>query len=188
MNWFVICFAAMPIILSSVVMVMLRVTLEYGRPSGLLHPKTQSWAFLFGDTIVLPITFGVTAVLWSRGSPEVWSRNMGLLISAAIAVVVSGAFRYGDAKRYRSSQNADRLRAPTKLWHDLVVYPVLVMALVYFGIPALIVHFGSTECWLMLGGLALWLVLGLIDVFMIKPNPAKQHPRWQDTWPYQQAN
>lgn len=181
MNWSVWCFVALPIVLSPFMMLVLRVTAEHGKPNGLLNPKIQSWAFLFGDSIALPVAFGAAAS-WGHDASGLWSQGIGIFVSLVTAAVISGGFRHFDAQRYRASGNADRLLSPTKWWHDFVVYPILVTILVYLGIPVLVHHFGSVHCWLMLAGIAAWLAFGVIDITIIKPDPARQHPRWQDTW------
>lgn len=181
MNWFVVCLAAFPIVLSPVMMLVLRVTAEYGKPAGLLCPKTQSWTFLFGDAIALPLAFGAAAMSWSQHPSSVGRHKVVIVFSVVTAVCVSYMFRNADSLRYRRSGNGDRLKSPTKLWHDFIVYPVLTAVLLLIGIPVLTGYFGTIECWIMLAGVALWALFGVMDLMVIKPDPANQHPRRRDT-------
>lgn len=159
-------------------MLILRVTVEYGKPAGLFYPKTQSWAFLFGDSIAVPVAFGAAAMYPYTSS---LSRGTKIAFAVGIAFCACILFRRTDSERYRKSGNTDRLLSPTKLWHDFVVYPLLTAVLVFQGLPVLVSRFGTTECWLVLAGVTVWGMLGLVDLVIIKPDPAKQHPRWQDT-------
>lgn len=172
----------LPIGISPMVMLLLRITLEYGLPSGLLSPRRQSWTFLFGDTLALPLAFGAIGSAGIAHDINTRSDRVLMAWSIGVAVVVTGAFVTFDRPNYTKTGNKDRLLSPTKLWHDWIVYPVLVAALVYFGVPVLLSGSSSAGFWLILVGLASWIGLGAIDIVWIKPDPSEQHPRWQDTW------
>jgi hypothetical protein len=44
-----------PLLVSPVAMTVIRYTVEGGEPGGILDPRTQSWAMLFGDTVFISV-------------------------------------------------------------------------------------------------------------------------------------
>ena len=175
-----------PIMVSIIGGLTLRITMEYGEPSGIFDPRTQSWAFLFGDSLFLPFA------LWAASQSWVWlGRREGqwyqtwwwlcVALAAGIAAMVVFHFIL-DAPDYVRAGHADLLLSPTKQWHDFVTYPSLAAALVYLGIPAIKEDFWGNGKWA-LGGALVWLLLGVVGDGMIHHvDPAKLHPRVQDTW------
>lgn len=90
-------FMLLPIVVSPLTMVLLRQTMEYGRPGGLLNWRTQSWSFLFGDSIFLPLGFLGGALAWQRLGVNVgtyYHQWWWVVVSAAIGVAAGVAFRY----------------------------------------------------------------------------------------------
>lgn len=173
-----------PIVISLVSMALVRIWAEpaacdvWFKPGGMFSPKTQSWAFLFGDGVGLPVALGAAGMSssldWVSGHREPW-----LVVSAIVGIAASITFRFMDVKAYTKLGHEDRLRTPTKLWHDGVVYSSLVTLLVYFGVPA-VWHDFSGYGWIVALGFIFWLVMCVADMFR-KPDPVNMHPRKQDT-------
>lgn len=167
-----------PIIISPFMMWLTRQTLEHGQPTGIFNPRTQSWAFLFGDTIALPFTFFMLALSWRGLKPEGWYRGLWWIMAAFVAgVVIACVWHFVlDAPGYRAQGYGDLLGSPTKLWHDFVVYGSLSGALVYLGIPALLNNFTGYGG-LALVGLIAWAGLGVADNTVHHLDPQYLHPR-----------
>lgn len=138
MNWIAIVgiFLA-PIIISPVAMAFIRHQYENGSPKGMFDFRTQSWAFLFGDSVALPVALSAALYAVQKDAPEWMYRWWWLLLAVATATIATFGFRTMDKSGYIASGNADRLHSPTKLWHDFVVYPILGFPLFYLGIPAI---------------------------------------------------
>ena len=158
-------------------------TAEFGKPVGMFNWRTQSWAFLFGDSLSLPL-----AIAFALGTPGIPSRVIGVsgmieywrwcVISIVVAIVVTFGFRSMDAAGYKKSGNADRLKSPTKLWHDYVVYPSIAFLLMWVALPA--VFTGATTGWLTLTSFGTWVLFCICD--MVRGlDPANLHPRMQET-------
>lgn len=175
-----------PILLSPVAMLVLRLVLEGGRPSGMLDLRTQSWAFLVGDTIFLPLALVFAAlgqrVLATNSTDPSWYRSIWWLVaSLAIGLVAAYVFRNVlDAPNYVSAGAADLLQSPTKIWHDLVVYPAIAGGLVYLATP-LVIHDFSGFGWVVVACLGGWLALGVLDGLR-GLNPRDLHPPVGQTW------
>jgi hypothetical protein len=171
--------ALVPLILSPVCLFIIRLTLEDGRPAGLLSLKTQSWAFLIGDSLALPLMAlgGLLAWKFKRDEFAPFFLSYWWI---ALCVVIGIAAAYGwhyllDGPGYIKGGHGDLLGSPSKLWHDFPVYGALVGGLVYLAIPAIFQGFTSYG-WLCLLGLVLWVLLGLADNTIHKLNPANLHP------------
>lgn len=195
---FVIFMALVPIIVSPVAMLAIRNTLEYGKPHIGFNPKGDSWAYLFGDMIALPISLGAAATVARRTSW--WDDWWWATVAVSVAILASVGFRAMDSATYVKQGHGDRLYSPTKLWHDFVVYPVVGTMLCWLGIPAITVDsivgwasfggqswlgvptfwIGTTAGWLTIGGFVAWLLFAVCD--MIRGlRPEDMHPRVQDT-------
>lgn len=171
-----------PILISPCAMLVIRVLAEDGRPKGLFSLTTQSWAFLFGDTLALPLAFLAAAWSWRRLAPDGWyTRSLWLVMAIAIGLLVAVGWRLLEVRGYTTAGYADLLGSPSKLWHDLVVYPVLGSTLVWAGIPAMVYDFRYTG-WLVVMGVVVWVALGVLDNTVHHLDPADLHPPVQYTF------
>lgn len=171
-----------PIIVSPATMLYLRLTMEEGRPAGLLNPGKQSWAFLYGDMLMLPIVFISMALGWRRLADEqgFHMQFWWFLVSVAAGCIIAAVWRYSEVQTYKRLGGKDRLDSPTKLWHDYVVYGSLGTLLVFGGLPVVILDFTS-HGWAALVAFGGWVLLGLADSLR-KLDPANLHPPVQDTY------
>jgi hypothetical protein len=171
-----------PILVSPIAMLYFRVTMEDGHPKGLFNPTTQSYAFLLGDALLLPMAFAFMALGWKRLAHEqgfhvqAWWLIFALVAGAAIMMV----WRRMEMQAYTKLGAADRLDSPTKLWHDYVVYGSLGTLLVFGGVPVVVKDFTGNG-WLVLLCFAGWVALGVLDGSR-KLNPANLHPRKEETY------
>ena len=125
-------------IFSPLAMFALRVIEVYGSenrtPIEMFNPSKQSWAFMFGD----PLLLGYAMMALTRGRQGVpgfgphWD-----MLSLAFGIAVSIAFRVVDKQRYVKAGVRDALSSPTKVWHDFAVFPVVLSLLIYAGVPQL---------------------------------------------------
>lgn len=180
-NWVVV--AAVPVIVSPVLMWFIRQVWEGGEPEGMFNPATQSWAFMFGDSLALPLALGAAAISWHTIDSDSWFRSpTWLIVSLFFGIALACIWHFVlDGPGYTELGYADLLGSPTKIWHDFTVYASLGGALCYLGIPALAKDFTGVG-WVALIGLVLWGVLGLLfDNVLRELDPADLHPKVQDT-------
>lgn len=174
--------ALIPIIISPLMMLIVRIGWENGKPDGLLDPRTQSWAFLFGDTIMLPIALGAAAYSWRSLPAEGWHRSTWWFwLSVAVGVVFALVFHFVlNAPNYVKAGNGDMMGSPTSIWHDVVVYLSLATLLVFLGAPAVVMNFTGTG-WIVVAGVVGWLAFGAADATIHPLEQTDLHPRKQDT-------
>lgn len=99
-------------------------------------------------------------------------------VSLLVGVAAGLGFRAMDSAGYKKGGHADRLNAPTKLWHDYVVYISVGTLICFVGVPALLTW--SAGGFVALAFFALWLAFGVRDG-VHGLDPARLHPRVQDT-------
>lgn len=162
---------------SPLLAIILRMTLEKGTPKGQLDPRTQSWMFLFGDTIFLPFAFGAAMLGWHKlNMSDQWHTGwLWMSASAGIGIVAGVIFHHLDVAPYTKQGMGRALNSPTKIAHDFVAYPVLFAGLVYLGVPVI---FGSTFApygILTLVGVVLWGAAGMHDQNLLARD---LHPNW----------
>lgn len=179
--------ALTPIVVSIYGMALVRYGVEETPLNGMYSPKTQSWAFLFGDSIFLPAAMLFIALGWDEAYlPPFADSGKWLLAAAMIGFVVGNSFNVMEVSAYHKQDAMDALYSPTKIWHDYVVYPVLVGTIVWAGVPLLVadwqglwVFFGPWT-WLALASIGIWFALGALDgkrglrVY-------NMHPAWDKT-------
>src|SRR4051812_19767721 len=105
--------------------------LEGRQLSDILSVKHQSWAFIFGDSIFLPLA-GAMFVLALRRQTlgyQLVDRWWWVAVSATVGVAAGFVFHAMD----RGSYNSLRFNSPTKLIHDFVAYPLLFGGLLFLG-------------------------------------------------------
>ena len=171
--------ALVPFILSPLCLLIIRLTLEDGRPDGLFNLQTQSWAFMIGDSVALTLMALGGALAWGdkKESFKPFFLSNGWI---ALCVLIGLAAAFGwhfllDGPGYIKGGYGELLGSPSKLWHDFPVYGALFGGLVYLAIPAIFQSF-STWGWLCLLGFVMWGGLGYADNSIHKLNPANLHP------------
>jgi hypothetical protein len=164
---------------SPLLLLVLRVTLEDGLPEGLFSWKTQSWAFLFGDILWLPMAFGFAAY-GQRFVPDdsVFRSFWWLTVCVVVGVGAGLLFHSMDTGAYIDAGSEWALKSPSKWAHDFVAYPLLFGGLFYLGLPVAVHHFKWTGAVILLGVL-LWIAMGGKDT-VSKPRPANLHPDWNE--------
>lgn len=158
--------ALAPVVISPLCLLVIRYTMEFGQPGRLFDLRTQSWAFLVGDIVALPLALWFAQKSWGSGAIERGSffNTFAWIVICLIAglLIQQGYHDLLETPAYIASGNADLLGSPSKLWHDIVVYGSLSGAFVYLGVPAIFKDWSGNGKFVVLG-LGLWLVLGILD-------------------------
>lgn len=138
----------------------------------------QSWAFLIGDSLALPVAMLMIGFARSDVKPNgFWLEWNWFLISAGAGLLSGIIFRLADRKRYQRFGAARTLASPTKIWHDFVTYPVLFGVMVWAGVPLLIPEYWFWSTVVALAAIIVWIGLGICDAIR-DINPLGQHPEW----------
>lgn len=172
---------------SPVIMLVMRIVFEKGKPKGLFHPSTQSWMFLFGDTIFLPFAFGAAAFGWRKldtSGGQWYTTWWWMLVSAGVGVIAGMLFHRADITNYTRQGMELALSSPTKWAHDFVAYPVLFGGLLALGVPVIFSSLLKPYGILILVGIVLWGLMGVRDAGLIL-SPLKAvnlHPKWDRFW------
>lgn len=152
--------------------------IEGRRLSELFDIRTQSWAFLLGDTVFLPFMAAMLALAWRQISlrqnpasgiwykpvlpPEKkpWYTTSAWRVSAgAIGLAAGVVFHLVDMANYTDLA----ANSPAKLMHDYGAYPTLWGGL-WFGLwPALYRRPSRKWALVALVGWSLWLAAGIAD-------------------------
>lgn len=176
--------AVVPFLVSPVALLIIRLTLEPKGPDGLLDLRTQSWAFLLGDTFALPLVAlgGVLAWRIKKMDFHPFFLSPWWIV---VCLVIGAMAAYGwhfllDGPGYIKAGYDDLLGSPSKQWHDFPVYGSLFGGLVYLAVPSLI-HSFKEYGWICLVGFALWGLFGLADNTIHKLDPADLHPPKSET-------
>lgn len=174
--------AILPPLISTLCLLIIRYRLEYGKPSGFFDLRKQSWAFLIGDIVAMPVALLAAAFGWRELAHRQLQVPAWLILVAVVAMfgfVI--AWTRHEAQSYASfgKGNVDRIGSPSKMWHDGVVYGSLSYLLVWGGVPVVVTQ---PLGWglVMILALLLWLGLGIADGYRKLP-PSDLHPRVQDT-------
>ncbi len=131
----------------------------------------QSWAFLYGDLLVLPAAFALAAHAY--GTTDAAQLTIPLwweILGGAIGLAFGLGFHFlMEVPAYTENDYEDRLNSPSKIWHDLAVYPVLSGALIVTAGSLLQVDHGWPWHWNFSGHvlgilfcIAVWAVLGMV--------------------------
>lgn len=172
------------------VMVFARYALEGGRPYGIFNPKTQSWAFMFGDPLCLMPALVALSIGAGHVRPDGRAASMfssGGWQSACLIVGMAAGlvFHLADSAAYDRRGVYTAVKSPSKMAHDFVAYPVLVGGLLYLGVPLVIEQIwggGGLLPYVPLGltGVGVWLVLCTCDAKR-GLDPRDMHPLWDIT-------
>lgn len=141
----------------------------------MFHPAKQSWAFLFGDTIVLPATFAILAFIYVTSYGVEISSQLSVfswwgLGAFAVGYVGGILFNSNERKVYGERGFGSNVRSAGKVYHDLVVVPVLLGAGVFAAWP--LVYAGGVwfvrlpyNVWMIVAAccVALWGALAMYD-------------------------
>ena len=149
---------------------------KVGKELPVFDLKHGSWAFLIGDTIVIPMAVVFALIGWNVQDLSAWGESYLWGIAAIAAGILAGTiFHLLDGIGYRSQGAGAALSSPTKLVHDFVAYPVLFGGLVYGGVP-LLFHWNIWSA-LCLACVVVWLGLAACDAIR-GLDPKKLHPNW----------
>ena len=164
--------AASPLTLNA-----LRVLFEEDKPTGLFDLRTQSWAFLLGDTILLPAALVIASAGWgvvnvSQHFWQFWWFAVALFVGFGAGVL----FHLLDGITYTRAGARAALDSPTKLAHDFVAYPVLFGAMLALGLPLLLADMLPYGVMFVIC-LMLWLACCVRDA-RARLDPLKLHPMW----------
>lgn len=172
--------ATIPILVSIIGMGVVRAIWERNSPltvADMYNPATQSWAFLFGDLLALPMALGFSAVAWRKMSSSSWFWSDAWAVVAIISGILISLMWHHllEAPAYTAAGFEDMLETPTKIWHDTVVYGILSTLLIYLGVPAVITDWRRT------GGAAVmafvvWGALGFADATVHELHIPDLHP------------
>ncbi len=147
-------------------------------PRLVLSFKNQSWAFLFGDPLCIAPALAVSAMAWRDlpyGESHFYNQLWWVIVSGFLGVMFGLAFYVIDGGKYRKAGVPEALKSPSKICHDLVVYPVLSGALIYGSVPLLFER--SWHTWVVISLVVAWLLLAACDGIR-NPDPRWLHPRW----------
>lgn len=135
--------------------------------------RRQSHAFLYGDLIMLPFAFATVAHAYATTDagwlnlPTWW-----ILVSGFVGLLGGALFHFAlEAPAYTEAGYRAELKSPSKIYHDFVVYPVLLGSLLCTGGRLLrIEEHGlafwrwnySAHVWVVLACVAVWGILGTV--------------------------
>jgi hypothetical protein len=130
-----------------------------------------SLAFLLGDVVFLPIMAAVIAVGWRKVNLNGWAVSGWWILSALAFGVIAGlVFHHFESAVFSDAA----LNSPTKLWHDLVTYPVLFGGLTFGFVPMFAQ--ASPARWIVASAmLVLWVLAGVSDGTWHKLVPTNLH-------------
>lgn len=148
-----------------------------------LAPSNHSWAYLFGDALLLAPALALSAYAWhghGERIPRSFHEWYWVPLCGLLAILFGFAFRTKENPRYHISE----LREPFKVFHDWVVVPLLFGALMARAFPLLFAWSAITGCVLAL--VIGWAILAQIDDWrgrLPKGHPlrlvaSRQHHRW----------
>ena len=179
--------AAVPVVVSTIGMGVVRYTADFGQPHGafIYSYRTQSWAFLFGDLIGLPLLFWGAAKGWQKFEDvhnSWYGSKWWLLAAVVLGILLSMAWYHGmNAPGYRKEGLETLLYSPTSRWHYHVVYKSLASAIIFLGVPVIGYQFKGFGM-VVLAGLLVWGLFGAADATFHKLILTNLHPDKQDTW------
>ncbi len=174
MPWLVWAF---PLAVSFGGMTLLRWSLEDNQPHGMFNGQTQSWAYMIGDGLFLPIAFVAVSIGWRQLQPDRFDSVHAASICLLIGLVLGLGFHMMDGTYYQMNGGEFALSGPSKIYHDFVVYPVLAGVLLWGGVPLLMD--ATWNKWTIVAVLALagWGLMGALDAKRGLV-PADLHPDW----------
>lgn len=158
----------------------LRFTLESDYQTRVFSLDLPNWAFVFGDTLVLPIVAFVAALGWRRLSKgaDVWYNSPNWLPFCMLVGVLAGiAFHYSDTQAYAEAGAQLAMQSPSKLAHDFVAYPVIMGGLLYLGVPVLMAKHLKTHWLVIILCVVIWCILAYMGT-VAGLDPKLLHPEW----------
>lgn len=139
---------------------------EGRRLRDVFNPRKQSLAFVFGDTIFLPLAYGMLALevrqagyTFNPSATWTWSWF-------AVGVFGGVLFHALDSIGYAKLGYAAEARSYGKILHDILIYPALLGAMLVVGIGVLYQSswsWPSAYFWVAVACCVAWLALGSID-------------------------
>lgn len=135
--------------------------------------RTQSWAFVLGDIVLLPLMFAMLAVEAGRIDADLNPSLLSVLIYFGVGVAMGVAFHWNDTIQYRDMGYGAEACSLGKITHDLFIYPALAGSAVCVAVVEFMTAgrqwLASPYVWAASLALVGWLMLGLAD--------AKRAPR-----------
>jgi hypothetical protein len=162
--------------------ILIGVIIERRKLIQLVNPALQSWAFLFGDPILV-----IDAALLALVRPDLvklyaWGDTWWWWVTSVIvAVVLVAAFRMAEAPRYLGWGASGARMSPTKLAHDELGFPLFAGTLLYLGVPSLglLARIDTVGVpFVAVTLVAVWVCLGYMDYSCRYLDPKNQHPNW----------
>lgn len=141
--------------------------------------KTQSWAFLLGDVgLAIGLMFGTIA--WQAlPAGGFWTSWVWLVACLLFGLTAGVVFHVWDRNNYRKAGAIAHADAPSKIVHDLLVYPYLVGILHFVWVPLLFNGMPHWGAWVLTSMVAVWAILMIRDN-VVGMNPHELHPPY--TW------
>jgi uncharacterized membrane protein len=161
------------LLLLSPVSLLLAAVAWLGSWSALADPGRWGASLIVGDVAVAALV-SIGAMWWRRlprpTDRRAWfDRGWWLAASAAVGVVLAAAFRWHEAGAY-SLYGYD---SASKLWHDLVIYPVLATLVTYVFWPMVVTGPGRAAA---VALLLVWVATAVSD--NVHPlDPSRLHPQ-----------
>lgn len=163
------------LLLSPIVTYILRRWWEDDWPPIFNHRASK--IFMYGDTAVLPVVFGFAGYGWQKVPASTWMRGHWFaIISLMIGIIGAYIFHLVDRQRYIKSGNEAMLYCPTKVWHDMAVFPLTIALLVWLLLPQLITAW-SVATVAALTFLSQFILLIVLE-FMTPPDLEYQYVKW----------
>jgi hypothetical protein len=133
----------------------------------ILWPSEQYWSFYYGD-LVLPLGIGLIAYMaedlhgnWYRASWFQWLA-LGLGLTGGLGQV---------ALEIKNRQyTRQQFLSPTKIWHNLILWPVMAYWLISGGLAVMFSSPGHELAKSLLGAcIGLWVAFSVYDAKFIRP-------------------
>lgn len=141
--------------------------------------RKGSWAYLIGDTVVLPAGAVALVYGWNDQNSVEWGLSLSLLLCLLAGIVAGSVFHILDSRFYVEQGAEDALKCPTKIAHDFCAYPVLFGGLLYGLIPLIQNWNWSWYSYAVIACGAIWLMLGGCDLYR-KLLVSDLHVRWNE--------
>lgn len=150
----------------------------------LLDPRVGSWAFLFGDVIVLPLVAALCALAWKEMDETrraFYSMPQWYVAGISVGAIFVVLFKTLDSRQYIAAGRAGALTTPSKIVHDVGAVGVVTGSLLLCVLTPLIVEaFKHALSWQIvtapLVALVCFVTLVAIDMWLRPAHPELAHP------------
>ncbi len=154
-------------ILVPVACMLLGTILERRTPWPLLDPRSQSWAFLVYDLMLSPVAAWCCARAWRHSSliPE-YAKSSWWVVACYLLGFAGGlAFHLHDVAAYHAIGDSATLllASPTKIFHDFLVFPVLLGGMLYAAVPLLWSQENRPVAFMAMAFAIIWAILSVLS-------------------------